>query len=437
VFRTPAGDYAPAAPAAAWARYCGLSVSVAALKDSLAAAEVDWEAVRAAYADGDARFPEWPGVKAFAQEQFPGVAYWDANSAYFDDPAWLDTFAEANIDGDVLESGDLESRVELLEKTALDQVAANLIMGLIEAAADEQEGAWDAAAAVYTGCGTDNTHGAPRNALYDRSDRRGMHFGTIQNGETSMTNAEIMEAFQGGYSPENAAVVARAVQRTAWQSLLRYAHFLDGHFEFETDFLAHQAEGLAFWRILEAAVAQVDPERAALITAAFTSSEPEPLSPSNYCYILTALEEDLVADPAFGSFEDAAGIDCGGEGELAATGDVVVDDDDDDDVQEQEQEPQGYLEQDFFADFDWSSGSSGGGSSGGGGGFSFGTGPRRAFWGSPACWTRTWRFFRTWSSPWGGRGPKRAPSRSRPTSWRPWARPPGTCPRSASCCEPA
>merc|ERR1719426_20121 len=149
VFRTPAGDYAPAAPAAAWARYCGLSVSVAALKDSLAAAEVDWEAVRAAYADGDARFPEWPGVKAFAQEQFPGVAYWDANSAYFD--------------GDVLESGDLESRVELLEKTALDQVAANLIMGLIEAAADEQEGAWDAAATVYTGCGTDNTHGAPRN----------------------------------------------------------------------------------------------------------------------------------------------------------------------------------------------------------------------------------------------------------------------------------
>merc|ERR1719146_634218 len=82
VFKTPAGDYTPAAPAAAWARYCGLSVSVAALKDSLATAEVDWEAVRAAYADG-------------------------------------------------------------------------------------QEGAWDAAAAVYTGCGTDNVHGAPRNALYD------------------------------------------------------------------------------------------------------------------------------------------------------------------------------------------------------------------------------------------------------------------------------
>merc|ERR1719271_432031 len=176
-----------------------------------------------------------------------------------------------------------------------------------------------------------------------------------------------MAAFQGGYSPENAAVVARAMQRTAWQSLLRYAHFLDGHFEFETDFLAHQAEGLAFWRILEAAVAQVDPERAALITAAFTSSEPEPLSPSNYCYILAALEEDLVADPAFGSFEDAAGIDCGGEGELAA-----AEEDDD----EQEQAPQGYLEEDFFSDFDWSSGSSsGGGSSGGGGGFAgFGAG---------------------------------------------------------------
>ena len=367
VFKTPAGDYAPAAPAAAWARYCGLSVSVAALKDSLATAEVDWEAVRAAYADGDVRFPEWPGVQAFAREEFPGVPYWETNAAYFDDPAWVDTFAAANIDGYVLESGDLESRVELLEKTGLDQVAATLIMGLLEAAADGQEGAWDAAAAVYTGCGTDNVHGAPRNALYDRSDRRGMHFGTLQNGETSLTNAEVMAAFQGGYSPENAAAVQRAVERTAWQSLLRYAHFLDGHFEFETDFLAHQAEGLAFWRILEAVVAAEDPERAALITAAFSSPEPEPLAPSNYCYILKALEDDLAADPAFGAFEDAAGIDCGGgEAEEAA------------EPEEEEEEPQGYLEEDFFADFDWSSGSSSGGgsssSSGGGGGFSFGGG---------------------------------------------------------------
>merc|ERR1719258_19356 len=80
----------------------------------------------------------------------------------------------------------------------------------------------------------------------------------------------------------------RRLYLSAAAALLRYAHFLDGHFEFETDFLAHQAEGLAFWRILEAAVAQVDPERAALITAAFTSSEPEPLSPSNYCYIVAA-----------------------------------------------------------------------------------------------------------------------------------------------------
>merc|ERR1719486_1473363 len=108
-----AADYAPAAPAAAWARYCGLSVSVAALKDSL------------------------------AREEFPGVPYWETNAAYFDDPAWVDTFAAANIDGYVLESGDLESRVELLEKTGLDQVAATLIMGLLEAAADGQEGAWD------------------------------------------------------------------------------------------------------------------------------------------------------------------------------------------------------------------------------------------------------------------------------------------------------
>merc|ERR1719258_668434 len=103
----------------------------------------------------------------------------------------------------------------------------------------------------------------------------------------------------------------RRLYLSAAAALLRYAHFLDGHFEFETDFLAHQAEGLAFWRILEAVVAAEDPERAALITAAFSSPEPEPLAPSNYFYILKALEDDLAADPAFGAFEDAAGIDCG------------------------------------------------------------------------------------------------------------------------------
>merc|ERR1719274_150332 len=210
-------------------------------------------------------------------------------------------------------------------------------MGLLEAAADGQEGAWDAAAAVYTGCGTDNVHGAPRNALYDRSDRRGMHFGTLQNGETSLTNAEVMAAFQGGYSPENAAAVQRAVERTAWQSLLRYAHFLDGHFEFETDFLAHQAEGLAFWRILEAVVAAEDPERAALITAAFSSPEPEP----------------LLLHP-----QGARGRPRGGPGlrrVRGRRGDRLRRRGGRREEEEEEEEPQGYLEEDFFADFDWSS----------------------------------------------------------------------------------
>lgn len=382
VFTTPAGDYVPADPPSSWGKYCGLSVSVAALKDSLAVADVDWDAVRGAYVNGDARFPEWPGVQGYAKQAFPGTPYWEANSLYFDDEVWIDTFAQANMDG-LLEhhhghdpdgdhdEDDLEARVELLEKTALDQVSAHLIMGLLQAAADGEEGAWDAAAAVYTGCGDDNTHGATRNALYDRSDRRGLHYGTLQNGDVSLTNAEVMQAFQDGYSPETAAVVQRAVQRTAWQSLLRYAHLMDGHFEYETDYLAHQAEGWAFWRVLEAAVAQEDPERAQLITDVFSmqSGAPVPLEPSNYCYLLKVLEEDLAEDEAFGAFEDAADIDCGGE----------EDEEDEEDEEEDEgdaEESPAYVEDDFFVDFDsyFSGSSSGGGSYTGGAGAGAGGG---------------------------------------------------------------
>merc|ERR1719511_629077 len=161
-----------------------------------------------------------------------------------------------------------------------------------------------------------------------------------------------------------AAIVQRAVQRTAWQSLLRYAHLLDGHFEYETDYLAHQAEGWAFWRVLEAAVAQEDPERAQLITDVFSmqSDAPVPLEPSNYCYILKVLEEDLAEDEAFGAFEDAADIDCGGE----------EDEEDEDD----EEESPAYVEDDFFVDFDsyFSGSSSGGGSFTGGAGAGAGAG---------------------------------------------------------------
>ena len=66
----------------------------------------------------------------------------------------------------------------------------------------------------------------PDDTVFGRSEEVGRHYGTISGG-VSKANAEVMEAFKGGYSPENAAVVERAVQRTAWQALLKYAHLLD------------------------------------------------------------------------------------------------------------------------------------------------------------------------------------------------------------------
>merc|ERR1719262_408113 len=87
--------------------------------------------------------------------------------------------------------------------------------------------------------------------------------------------------------------------------------------KYDSDFLEHQAEGWGHWRILEAAVARDDPERAAGISAVFAlqSAAPAQLTPSIYCYVLRVVDEDLdlVSDEAFGALEDASNVDCTGE----------------------------------------------------------------------------------------------------------------------------
>merc|ERR1719359_2777784 len=86
--------------------------------------------------------------------------------------------------------------------------------------------------------------------------------------------------------------------------------------KYDSDFLEHQAEGWGHWRILEAAVARDDPERAAGISAVFAlqSAAPAQLLPSIYCYVLRVVDEDLdlVSDEAFGALEDASNVDCTG-----------------------------------------------------------------------------------------------------------------------------
>merc|ERR1711959_360005 len=273
---------------------------------------IDWEGVREAYENG---------VQEFATQEFPGTPYWETNSQYYGSPRWIDVLAEGNLNNDLEhhhghnhygdhDSDSLEARVRLFERTVLDQVSTHLMMGLLQAAAKGDQGAWDAAAAVYTGCGNDNT--SPENTLYGRSDSVGTHFGTLSDDDTSLTNYEVLEAFQDGL--ENVAIVERAVQRTSWQSLLRYAHLLDGHLKNDSDWLEHQAEGWGAWRVLEGLVALDDAERAAMITALFSmqSDAPVPLLPNNYCYLSTVLEEDLglANEKAFGNFADAMDVDC-------------------------------------------------------------------------------------------------------------------------------
>ena len=319
IFQTAAGDYEATSDASNWERYCKLPGGVRKVKSLLVppsgenygSGQIDWAKIRAAYEEG---------VQEFAMEGFEGTPYFETNEEFFGgDSQWLDTFAAANLDGQLEhhhghdhfgdhDNDDLEARVELFKKTVRDQVSSNLVMGLVQSG---DAGAWDAAAAVWTGCGGDSD-----DTLYGRSNEVGELYGSNDRG-TSKTNVEVMAAFTGGPSPENAAVIERAVKRVAWQSLLKYAHLFDGHMKYDSDFLEHQAEGWGHWRILEAAVARDDPERAAGISAVFAlqSAAPAQLLPSIYCYVLRVVDEDLdlVSDEAFGVLEDASNVDCTGE----------------------------------------------------------------------------------------------------------------------------
>ena len=326
-FRTAAGEYEPTSAASEWERYCKLPGGVQKVKSLLVppsgqnygSGQIDWKPVREAYEEG---------VQEFANEAFEGTPYFETNEQFYGGAQWLDRFAAANLDGELEhhhghdhfgdhDNDDLEARVELMKKTVMDEVSSKLVMGLVQSAANGDEGAWDSAAAVWTGCGTDNA--GSDNSLFERSEEVGRHYGTISGG-VSKANAEVMEAFKGGYSPENAAVVERAVQRTAWQALLKYAHLFDGHMKYDSDFLEHQAEGWGHWRIIEASVARNDPERAAGISAVFAlqPAAPAQLLPSIYCYVLKVVDDDLelVGEEAFGALKDASNVECSGELEV-------------------------------------------------------------------------------------------------------------------------
>ena len=311
VLTTAVGDYEPTSDMD-MSELCGLSDAVSKIKDLLGAESPDFDAIKAAYEDG---------AQALATADYSGTMYFDKNAAYFNSTTWIDDYILSAIE-DTIPGADLSARLEIIEKTAMDAIAVNSIMYYLDGALNDTS-AWDAAAALYTGCGDNNTAGGPGSAPYGRATKRGANYGTADEEGNANANKKAMAAFAEGAGqalegsvgvrPETVDAVVDAIQTTYGQAATRYGFKVDGACESGTcsDYEEVQGEGWAFWRVIEAHVADVDPDAAAAITKMYTvdGEAPDNIEGGNYCAILKAVDEVLKAED-FGVLEDTEDVTC-------------------------------------------------------------------------------------------------------------------------------
>ncbi len=210
---------------------------------------------------------------------------------YYGTPTPLDDFVSAALEGTGPFAGEADDvRAQGVEKGVQNQLMVAWVVHELSSAlekADEgnfdpAEGAahnWDEAWAFY--------HGAqPDCAPYGTADRRAADFGTVGEGDTALANEAILAAMVAGRDAlldgdlEAAEAAANAVMQgltiTYSQAAIRYATLVEQDLaEGDPDQAReHQAEGLAFWRVIEAHVVPLGVDGDAIDTVFDLTNEP-------------------------------------------------------------------------------------------------------------------------------------------------------------------
>jgi len=234
--------------------------------------EIDWDAVDTLYREGGASVNSDGSIRSIG-----GFAARDDRShgldEYYGTPTPLDDFVTAALDG----TGPFDGEADAVRRQGVQKGIQNATMvawvihelnsALSKAGEgdfDVAEGAvhnWDEGWAFY--------HGAePSCAPYATADSRAANFGTLAtDGETALANEALLAAMIEGRDAllaedaagaEAAATEAvRNLAITYSQATLRYAQVFDD--DIAADDLdaakVHQAEGHAFWRVIESTMA--------------------------------------------------------------------------------------------------------------------------------------------------------------------------------------
>ena len=255
-------------------------------------APIDFEAIGKVYVEGVNSVKSDGSIRTiagFARTE-RDEAIWNDYAAYFGDSTWLDSFVMSAIQG----TGAFAGESDLVRRQGIQKGIQNQIMvawALHEVIAalgkagdgnfDPASGAphnWDEGWAFY--------HGAdPSCGPYATANSRGGNFGTgtAVNDALAAAFTEGVEALVAGDAAAAQAAadeIVRQITITYVQATIRYAHLFDGDLGGGDAGAArvHQAEGWAFYRVLEPFVAKVDAGAAATIATYYDLAAGAPRS---------------------------------------------------------------------------------------------------------------------------------------------------------------
>ena len=264
-----------------------LSTKVKALKDLLGADPVIWNDVKTNYDTN---------LKATADAAHTGETVWEAFKTYFGSATFTTDYVYKAITGTATGFTDVESRKEMVEKTAMDMLIMHEVISLLYRGSRGTDAArqalWDQGAATFIGTDSSaTTHG--------RSQKRGGNYGTLDT-TTSQSNANkaVIAALNAGKAAQvagNTANVQAEYEKivaqfkvTYAQATLRYANLVDKALAKSENLVDKHAEGAAFARAILPWVSSATAGTAAakVIEDVYDVAK-TPQSANNYLYCVT------------------------------------------------------------------------------------------------------------------------------------------------------
>jgi hypothetical protein len=244
------------------------------------------------------------GLRALADTDHTGEPVWNAFKAHFGSATWISDFVDLICDGTTLSSHP-GARAELLEKTVMDALQVQAIISdLYQGYSNDDQDKWDQGAAKFHGAGDsyDST-------VFARGDKRAANYGTPQSGTTvAKANSAIATALVSGKTEANYNTVLKNIQIIYAQATIRYAWLIDRDVVEGTDYREHQAEGLAFFRVIAPWVKSSSGYDT--VSQIFdTTKRPFSVIGHSYCLVEQIITDALsISNSDLGSLEDASSL---------------------------------------------------------------------------------------------------------------------------------